>query len=103
VVCCEGVLCSSVAFATDPAVRCCVSYLLGFASVASCVVGAWGLWVRSVPCGLADGAACAVGGEGAAGQAGLADWHFISHSKWFCMVETMRLAIRCMSHRTWRM
>jgi hypothetical protein len=38
-------------------------------------VGALGFGMLSVPCGLAGWAACAVGGEGTAGEAGLAYWH----------------------------
>ena len=38
-------------------------------------MGSVGLWVRSVPCCLATGAACAIGCQGAAGEAGLAYWH----------------------------
>lgn len=72
---CEWVLCSSVAFTTDPAVGCCVTDLLCSAFVCACVVGSVGFWVRSVPFGLAGWAACAVGGEGTAGEAGLAYWH----------------------------
>ena len=73
---CEWVLCSSVAFSTDPAVGCCVSHDLCSAFVCACVV--WALWlgVRPVPFGCAGFAACAVGGEGSAGEAGLADWHY---------------------------
>jgi hypothetical protein len=41
-------------------------------------VWALGFWVRSVPCCLACWAACAVGGEGSAGEAGLADWHGVT-------------------------
>jgi hypothetical protein len=75
VVCCEWVLCSSVAFSAYPAVGCCVSHLLRSAFVCACVVGSVGFWVRSVPCCLAGGTPCAVGGQGTAGEAGLAYWH----------------------------
>jgi len=34
-----------------------------------------GFGMLSVPCCLADGAACAVGGEGSAGQTWFAYWH----------------------------
>lgn len=74
-VCCEWVLCSSVSFSTDPAVGCCVTDLLGSASVCACVVGSVWFGVRSVPFGCAWFAACAVAGEGSTGQAGLAYWH----------------------------
>jgi hypothetical protein len=77
VVCSEGVCCASVSFTAYPTVGCCVPYLFGSASVVACVVWALGLWMLSVPCGLAGGAACAVGGQGTAGEAGLADRHFI--------------------------
>jgi hypothetical protein len=56
-------------------VCCCVSDLFGSASVCACVVGSRGLGVLSVPFGLAVGAACAVGCQGSAGEAGLAYWH----------------------------
>jgi hypothetical protein len=36
-----------------------------------------GLWVCFVPLGLASGTACAVGGEGTAGEAGLANRHLV--------------------------
>ena len=72
---CEWVCCSPIAFSAYPAMGCCVSHDLCSALVVACIVWALGFGVRPVPFGCAGFAACAVAGEGSAGEAGLANRH----------------------------